>query len=224
MAVDVTVENANHRRTWAFLRRESYSLRMVRRVLAASVVNHQRRLSRAGRDRGFTLVELAVVVTIVAVLAVIALVGYRKYMLNSKVTEAQSMISGIKIAQEDRKSEKGSYADVGSATLCPVGAGTSDKKWGWDPGCSGGGAKWSTLSVHVEGPVQFGYVTSAASNAAFTKPSGPDGVYDFVDWTKATAPSWYVIGAVCDLDNGGVKTQLVGSSFDNRIFSNNVGE
>ena len=49
--------------------------------------------------RGFTLVELAVVVTIVAVLAVIALVGYRKYMLNSHITEAQSMISGIKIAQ-----------------------------------------------------------------------------------------------------------------------------
>lgn len=195
---------------------------MERGVLAASIVTSQRHLAR---NRGFTLVELAVVVTIVAVLAVIALVGYRKYMLNAKLTEATGMISGIKIAQEDRKSEKGSYADVGSSSLCPAGAGVSDKKWGWDPGCSGGGEKWSALSVHVEGPVQFGYVTSAASNVAFAKPSNPDKVYDFVDWSSSsTATNWYVIGAVCDLDPGNEKTLVVGSSLDNRLFTHNVGE
>lgn len=190
---------------------------MERAVLPASVVMLQGRVLRR-RARGFTLVELAIVVTIVAVLSVIALVGYRRYMLNSKLTEAQSMISGIKIAQEDHRSEKGTYASIGDS-WCPSGAGVADKKWGWNPAC-GGSTTWNALAVHVEGPVQFAYQT-VAGTGVFAKPA--DNVYDFVTWGAHTG-AWYVIGAKCDLDPGGLETQLVGSSLDNRIFTNNAGE
>ena len=49
------------------------------------------RMARRSR-RGFTLIELAIVVVIVGILSVIAVVGYRRYMLHSKITEAQTMI------------------------------------------------------------------------------------------------------------------------------------
>ena len=91
---------------------------------------------RTRRARAFTLVELAIVVAIIGILSVIALVGYRKYMLHSKITEAQGGgISAIKIAQEDFRAEKGTYANVGPA-FCPALGGVSNKKVGWDPTCS----------------------------------------------------------------------------------------
>src|SRR5262245_6345043 len=118
---------------------------MEHRMLDASPVSYAGRLARARAGapsarrarRGFTVVELAVVVTIVGVLAVIAVVGYRKYVLHSKISEAQNVLSAIKIAQEDHRAERGTYANLGT-TFCPAGAGASDKKVAWNTACSGG--------------------------------------------------------------------------------------
>lgn len=194
---------------------------MERGVLPGSSVITQRpvlRHVRARRARGFTLVELAVVVTIVAVLSVIALVGYRRYMLNSKVTEAQSVVNGIKIAQENHRSEKGTYANIGKDSWCPAGAGVPDKKFGWDPGCSGGTTTWSALPLHMEGPVQFAYLTTAGGEW-----SAPPKT-TWVTWPSSPPATWYTVVATCDLDPGGDETIIVGSSFDNRLFSRSVGE
>jgi prepilin-type N-terminal cleavage/methylation domain-containing protein len=193
---------------------------MEQRVLDRAPVN-RKGYSRRLHARGFTLVELAVVVTIVAVLSVIALVGYRRYMLNAKVTEAQQMINAIKLAQEDHKSEKGTYANIGDSNWCPAGAGNAKQKWAWDPGCDGGGGPWRNLAVHVEGPVQFVYQTTAGTGT-FKAPTEST----FVKWNTTTSPAWYTVVAKCDLDDTDTSlyTVLVGSSLDNRIFSNNVGE
>jgi len=194
---------------------------MERAVLPVSVVTHPRsRVSRLRKARGFTLVELAVVVTIVAVLSVIALVGYRKYMLNAKITEAKGVISAIRISQEDYKAEKGIYANLGT-TFCPAGAGTGSVKVGWDPACDGGTAKWATLPVHVDGAVQFSYATIAANTG---KPSNPFG-WNFVDYSQAKDGAHYVVGAKCDLDSDSTngETDLLGSSHDNYIRSHGDG-
>lgn len=170
------------------------------------------------RSRGFTLVELAVVVTIVGVLAVIAVVGYRRYILRSKITEAQDVVSAIKIAQEDHRAERGAYANIGP-TYCPTAAGVSDLKVGWDPGCSGGVTTWNALPVHVSGAVQFAYATTAGSGA-FTVPADTD----WVTWGSPEPQHWYTVLARCDLDPGGEVTMLVASSFQNTIFSHNEGQ
>src|SRR5689334_19614179 len=94
---------------------------------------------RSKRNAGFTLVELGVVVAIIGILAVIAVVGYRRYILNAKMTEAKNVISAIRIAQEDHRAERGTYADLG-ATYCPTLAGTGNHKTGWDPECAAGGS------------------------------------------------------------------------------------
>lgn len=178
---------------------------------------------RSKRQGGFTLVELSAVVAIIGILAVLAVVSYRKYTLHAKITEAQNVISAIRIAQEDFRAERGSYADLG-ATYCPNGAGVHDKKFGWDPECSGGGTyldgKWRNLPVHVDGPVQFKYAT-VAGNGAFSAPADAT----WVTWGTPAAAPWYVVMASCDLDGqGGAETQLVGSSFTNQLFSRNDGQ
>ena len=174
---------------------------------------------RRGASRGFTLIELSIVVVIVGILAVIAVVGYRKYIQHSKITEAQTMISAIRIAQEDHRAEKGTYADVGP-NYCPAGAGVANVKWGWTPGCPGGGTavNWNALPVHVDGPVLFGYSTQAGG--AWVAPADTA----WVNWNAPTANPWYVVRARADLDGApGDFTQLVGSSFTNQIFSRNEG-
>ena len=177
-----------------------------------------RRLARAARA-GFTLIELSIVVAIIGVLAVIAVVGYRKLTLNAKISEARNVIGAIRIAQEDYKTERGIYANLG-ANPCPsTGLVVPIIKTQWNNACSGGAATWATLPVHVDGPVQFGYNTEAGIG-----PGMPG--YGFVN-TAAADPTkpWYAIQAVADLDGlGPPNTKLSGNSATNQIFSDQTSE
>lgn len=195
---------------------------MARSLLLHRHMTAGKKARRSSREAGFTLVELGAVVTIVGILSVVAVLAYRKYMLNAKITEAQNVLSAIKIAQEDFRTERGTYADIG-ATYCPSAAGIHNRKVGWDPECSGGGSfsvpRWKSLPVHVNGAVQFKYAT-VANTGTYTAPSD-------AAWVTVNAPPagpWYVAMARCDLDGApGTDTQLVTMSFTNQIFSQNEG-
>lgn len=171
------------------------------------------------RSRAFTLVELAVVVTIVGVLAVIAVAGYQRVIKSSKLTEAENMLSSIRIAQEAYKVERGIYANVGN-TPCPAGL-AAGVKVQWAPSCNGGNMTWATLPVHSDGPVQFGYSTVAGPPG-----SPPTGGFVNVSAADLSKP-WFVAMATADLNGdgaSGLNTEVWTSSFGNQIFSRNVGE
>jgi type IV pilus assembly protein PilA len=184
------------------------------------------RLARASRlSAGFTLIELMIVVAIVGILSIIAVVGYRKLVLTGKVTEAKNMIAGVRVAQESYKVERGIYADIGT-TLCPLAtSGTAQVKTAWNPACNGGTATWSLLPVHTDGPVQFGYATSAgAFGAAPPALIGQPTAFVTIPATVGTNP-WFFVTASADLDgSGGLFTELVGTSWQNTIFVTNEGE
>lgn len=65
------------------------------------------------RERGFTLVELMIVVAIVGVLATIASVAYTKYVKRTKIAKLKQYAMDVAAGQEQYKSRNSAYLDAG---------------------------------------------------------------------------------------------------------------
>ena len=68
--------------------------------------------------KGFTLIELMIVVAIIGILAAIALPAYQDYTIRSKVTEGLSLVAAAKTAVAETYASNGAYpADNATAGL-----------------------------------------------------------------------------------------------------------
>jgi type IV pilus assembly protein PilA len=132
---------------------------------------------------GFTLVELMIVVAIVGVLAVLAIYGVRKYIANSKTTEARNSLGQIsKDAATAFEKERGTATVVpigGSSellrTLCPTSSlvpksqtsiqsskyQSAPSDWAGDPG-------WACLKFSLEQPQYYMYQYVITTNTSST--------------------------------------------------------
>ncbi|WP_243041754.1 pilin [Dyella sedimenti] len=69
-------------------------------------------------QKGFTLIELMIVVAIIAILAAIAIPAYQDYTIRSQVSEGLSLADGAKTALAEYYSNKGQFpTSNGSAGL-----------------------------------------------------------------------------------------------------------
>lgn len=170
--------------------------------------------------RGFTLVELMIVVAIVSILATIAGYGVSRYLAASKTGEAVQMIGAIKAAQESYKDETFQYLNVSGnlSTFYPTNARPGRNKVSWGAGTDAVANNWRTLGISPTGPVLFVYSCTAGSAATNVVSPGAD--ITIGNWPTALGQPWYVIKAVADLDGSGDKpTVFVGSSFTTELFS-----
>jgi type IV pilus assembly protein PilA len=63
-------------------------------------------------QKGFTLIELMIVVAIIGILAAVAIPAYQDYTVKSKVTEASNLVAGVKQAI----AEQSDYTGIGNET------------------------------------------------------------------------------------------------------------
>ena len=73
--------------------------------------------------RGFSLIELMIVVAVVAILATLATANYRSYMLRTNRTEGRIALMQIQSAQERYYLQNNSYATTMATVVAPVTSG-----------------------------------------------------------------------------------------------------
>ena len=83
-----------------------------------------------GVDKGFTLIEVMIVVVVIAILAAIAIPSYQYFVRNAQRADGMSALMDIRTAQERWRSNNPAYAgnaDIDSLT--PFGATSPDGFW-----------------------------------------------------------------------------------------------
>ncbi len=131
------------------------------------------RLHKKSGNRGFTLIELMVVVAIVAILATIAVPGYRNYTMRANRTDATAALLKIQSAQEKHYLNQNKY----TTTLKDLGIEKTEHEF-------------YTLSL-ASADVTKGYTATATA-------AGPQ-----KDDTDCAAMSVTAQGAKTSVDSGG---------------------
>jgi type IV pilus assembly protein PilE len=67
------------------------------------------------KSRGFTLVEVMIVVAIVGILATVAVPSYRDYVLRSRLVDMTNALSDARVRLEQAYADNRSYLDAGGA-------------------------------------------------------------------------------------------------------------
>jgi type IV pilus assembly protein PilE len=76
-----------------------------------------------GPARGFSLIELMIVVAVVSILATLATASYRNYMLRTNRTEGRMALLAIQAAQEKFFLQNNQYAQNMATVIAPANAG-----------------------------------------------------------------------------------------------------
>jgi prepilin-type N-terminal cleavage/methylation domain-containing protein len=163
-------------------------------------------MRQSGQGRGFTLIELMIVVAILGVVAVLAVVSYGRYVRKAAKSEVMSMLGEMRAKEEAYIVENGTYLSTSTANdetaVYPALLGAAEftlKPWTTTPP-----APWLQLGVNPPRQQLYcGYV--AIAGGANTNPIGAAGGAIFGSIARVgvggTMPQpWFYARACCDFE------------------------
>jgi type IV pilus assembly protein PilA len=132
-------------------------------------------------QKGFTLIELMIVIAIIGILAAIAIPAYQNYTIRSQVTEGLSLADGWKTSISEFYAQNGSFPTTSSSSGGPTAVAVSGASTGKYVG---------SIAVSAGGEIIVTYTGSQAnaklSGSVLTLNPGLDANYDVV-WVCGTA-------------------------------------
>lgn len=113
------------------------------------------------RARGFTLIELVIVMAIVAIMASMALPAYSDHVMRSRATAAASVLKDLRLNMERRYADDRSYATAAGA--CPI-ANFADRDSGFAFSCAtvAGGQSYTWTGTGTAGTAGIVYTIDEA--------------------------------------------------------------
>ena len=103
--------------------------------------------------KGFTLIELMIVVAIIGILAAIAIPAYQDYTIRAQVTEGINLADAVKVAVADYYTQNGAFPAAGLTTAAPGGLGFTAASTG----------KYGTVNILAAGVIQATFAGAQAN-------------------------------------------------------------